>query len=123
MQHPRQTHFHFQAAILPNNAGLLTVQYLLDALSLIDQYIKLHMIYFNKKDIAVYNPTSTALRYIKTSFAIDFISWFPFEVFAMAAATGPWTVQQWKFFATLRFARVLQVFKVNLLSASSLSID
>lgn len=102
-----------QAAILPNNIGLLSVQYILDFLCFVDQIIKLHTVYYNKKHIAVYNPVQTALNYLKTSFLVDFISWFPFEVFAMAGSTGPWTIQQWKFFATLRFTKVLQIYKVN----------
>lgn len=101
-----------QAAILPRSVPLLVIQYILDGLCLVDQYIKLHTNYYNEREVLVHHPARTAMNYLKTSFVLDLVSWFPIEIFAMAAVSGPWTLQQWKLFAILRFGRVLQGYKM-----------
>nr|XP_018667906.1 uncharacterized protein LOC100185773 [Ciona intestinalis] len=101
-----------QFSILPSNASLLVLQYLLDFLSLFDQYVKAHTSYFDDRSVAVTNSAQTARRYLKTSFAVDLISWFPIELLVLACLGSPVSQMQWRLVAILRINRLLQLYKV-----------
>lgn len=92
---------------------LLILQYSLDLLSIIDQYVKAHTAYYNHRAVLVTHPIRTALHYIRTSFMLDLISWFPFEAIIFNRITGEVIEQQWRLVAILRFNRILQLYKVS----------
>nr|XP_039272867.1 uncharacterized protein LOC120347091 [Styela clava] len=102
----------FQAAFMPNIPALLALQYILDGLTMVDQYIKLHTMYYNDRKVLVCHPLYTAGHYFKTSFFVDFISWFPFELIVMATIPTPWTLAQWRFICMFRVLRILQLYKL-----------
>ncbi|XP_077973712.1 uncharacterized protein LOC120347089 isoform X1 [Styela clava] len=101
-----------QAAYMPNIPALLALQYILDGLAMVDQYIKLHTMYYNDRKVLVCHPLYTAGHYFKTSFFVDFISWFPFDLIVMAAIPTPWTLAQWRFICMFRILRILQLYKL-----------
>lgn len=91
----------------------MAFQYILDALCLVDQYIRAHVSYFNEKAVKVTHPARTAHHYLKTSFAIDLLSWFPIELIAYGALGSPLSEQQWRLVALLRITRMLQFYKAS----------
>ncbi|XP_076825494.1 uncharacterized protein LOC143471047 [Clavelina lepadiformis] len=101
-----------QFAIFPSSAGMMTFQYILDGLCLVDQYVKAHTAYFNKESVLVTHPYHTARHYLQTSFTVDLISWFPFELIVYGLLAAPHSQQQWKLVAIFRISRVLQIYKI-----------
>jgi len=98
---------------MPFNTSLLFIQYLLDACAALDQYVQAHVMYSNDEGILVFHPYCTAVHYFQTSCLLDFLSWFPGDLIALATLGLPRSVQQWRFIALLRFNRLLQVNKVS----------
>ena len=105
--------FLLQFAITPFNSYLMLLQFGLDALAVFDQYISAHVAYSNEKGVEVTHPFCTAVHYLKTSFALDFLSWLPADLIFLGIVGLPKSVQQWRLVALLRLNRLLQLNKVS----------
>jgi len=99
--------------VLAHCYPLVYVQYILDAVSLLDQYIRAHVVYINDKGIKVTHPVKTAVHYLQTSFMVDFFSWFPLELIVAPMLPTPLSLEQQRVVALLKLNRFLQLYKVR----------
>lgn len=88
------------------------MQYILDGISIIDQYIRAHVAFYNEEGVAVTHPVQTARHYLRTSFALDLIAWLPIELLVYAFLPAPLSKRQWRLIAVLRLNRLAQMTKV-----------
>jgi len=95
-------------------SSLLIIQYILDVLSMLDQYVRAHVAFRNERGIEVTHPVQTALHYMKTSFALDLLSWFPGDLIVLTMLDSPLSMQQWHLIALLRINRLIQFNKVGI---------
>lgn len=92
--------------------------YILGAFCWIDIYIRMHVAFYKDNQLQV-DTLETAKHYLKTSFAIDFISCFPWEVIGLISVENGGHFQHLApevlhIFAYLRIPHILQLYRVPL---------
>jgi len=80
---------------------------------MLDQYMRAHVVFKNEGGIYVTHPIQTALHYMKTSFCLDLLSWFPGELIVLTMLDSPLNLQQWQLIGFLRMNRLIQFNKVG----------
>ncbi|XP_055341339.1 uncharacterized protein LOC129590239 isoform X2 [Paramacrobiotus metropolitanus] len=92
---------------------LFVILYLCDIYAFVDIYIKFHVQYFNETNILVTHPYMTARRYLRSSFWIDLLAAFPFELGLLMTGGGTLLRTDLLHAAVyLRMNRILQVYRV-----------
>ena len=97
----------FQAAFLYGSSDLLIFHYAVDALFLLDMFLKFHTAYFDERGMLITHQRHTAWRYLQTNFWLDFIASLPLELLSVFSPA-----RTMRLVCVLRINRALRAYRI-----------